>query len=174
MSVRTVEDSKVSNELAKWLQKYEETQKKLQMHNHDMGQKGGRAYLDGNNELMEIPAPNVFNIIIESQDLQWELFEPKEGQRRPNSFNMEVRECKEEKAERVDEEALLKLTKQRLRAMNDRRVDDRIAEEITRIMMEEAGDKSAEQVSSMKNFMYTTLVRAVVGGSAEDRGGGDA
>ena len=60
VSVRTVEDSKVSSELAKWLQKYEETQKKLQMHN--MGQKGGRAYLDGNNELMEIPAPNVFNM----------------------------------------------------------------------------------------------------------------
>ena len=151
VSVRTVEDSKVSSELAKWLQKYEETQKKLQMHN--MGQKGGRAYLDGNNELMEIPAPNVFNI--ESQDLQWELFEPKEGQRRPNSFNMEVRGCTEEKAKRVDGEALLKLTKQRLRAMEDRRVDDRIAKEITRIMMEEAGEKSAEQVSSMKNFMYT-------------------
>ena len=115
-----------------------------------MGQKGERAYLEGNNELMEIPAPNVFNI--ESQDLQWELFEPKEGQRRPNSFNMEVRECKEEKAEQVDEEALLKLTKQRLRAMEDRRVDDRIAEEITRMMMEETGDKSAEQVSSMKNL----------------------
>ena len=64
-----------------------------------MGQMGGRAYLDGNNELMEIPAPNVANI--ESQDLQWELFEPKEGQRRSKSFNMEVRECKEEKAEQV-------------------------------------------------------------------------
>ena len=33
VSVRTVEDSKVSGELAKWLQKYEKTQKKLQMHN---------------------------------------------------------------------------------------------------------------------------------------------
>ena len=86
LSVRTVEDSKVSSELAKWLQKYEETQKKLQMHN--MGQKGGRAYLDSNDELMEIPAPSVFNM--ESQDLQWELFERKEEQRRPNSFNMEV------------------------------------------------------------------------------------
>ena len=116
VSVRTVEDSKVSSGLAKWLQKYEETQKKLQMHN--MGQKGGRAYLDGNNELMEIPAPNVFNT--ESQGLQWKLFEPKEGQRRSNSFNMEVRECKEEKAEQVDEEALLKLTKQRLRSMGQK------------------------------------------------------
>ena len=95
VSVRTVEDSKVSSELAKWLQKYEETQKKLQMHN--MGQKGGRAYLlDSNDEFMEIPAPNVFNM--ESQDLHWELFEPKEGKRRPNSFNMEIREFKEEKA----------------------------------------------------------------------------
>ena len=75
---------------------------------------------------------------------------------RPNSFNMEVRECKEENAEQVDGETLLKLTKRRLRAMDDRRVDDRIAEVITKIMMEEAGNKSAEQVSSMKNFMYTT------------------
>jgi hypothetical protein len=103
---------------------------------------------------MEIPAPNVFNI--ESQDLQWELFEPKEGQRRPNSFNMEIQECKEEKAKEIDREALLKLTKQRLRTMEDRRVDDRVAEEITRIMIEEAGEKSTEQMSSMKNFMYTT------------------
>ena len=39
--------------------------------------------------------------------------------------------------------------------MEDKRVDDRIVEEINRIMMEEAGDKSVEQVSSMKNFMYT-------------------
>ena len=52
----------------------------------------------------------------------------------------------------MDEEALLKLTKQRLRAMADRRVDDKIAEEITRMMMEEAGEKIAEQVSSMKNL----------------------
>ena len=34
-------------------------------------------------------------------------------------------------------------------------MDDRIAEEITRIMIEEAREKSAEQMSSIKNSMYT-------------------
>ena len=34
-------------------------------------------------------------------------------------------------------------------------MEDWIAEEITRIMIEEAGEKSAEEMSSMKNFMYT-------------------
>ena len=34
-------------------------------------------------------------------------------------------------------------------------MDDIIAEEITRMMIEEAGDKSAKQMSSMMIFMYT-------------------
>ena len=39
---------------------------------------------------------------------------------RPNSFNMEIREFKEENATEIDREALLKLTKHRLRTMEDR------------------------------------------------------
>ena len=84
VSVRTVEDSKVSGELAKWLQKYEETQKKLKMHNTN--QQAERAYLDSNNKLMEVPSPNVFSM--QSQEPRRDDFEPKEGQRRPNRFNM--------------------------------------------------------------------------------------
>ena len=84
VSVRTVEDSKVSDELAKWLQKYEETQKKLQMHN--MCQKGGRAYLDSNDELMGIPAPNVLNM--ETQDLSVRT-------RRPEAVRKLSRSCLE-------------------------------------------------------------------------------
>ena len=67
---------------------------------------------------MEIPAPNVFNM--HSQDLQWELFEPKEGQMRPNSFDMEIREYQEEEEKDRDGQALLKSTKQRPRTMEDR------------------------------------------------------
>ena len=67
VSVRTVEDSNGSGELAKWLQKYEETQKKVQM--HSMSQQGGRAYLESNNELMEVPTPNVFSV--QSQEPRW-------------------------------------------------------------------------------------------------------
>ena len=139
-----MEDAKLSGE------KYEETQNKLRMHN--MSQQGGRAYLDSNNEPMEVPTPNVSSM--QSQEPRWDDFEPKEGQGRPNSFNMEIRKGQEEEEMGRDRKALLQLTKQRLMALEDRRVDDRIAEEITRIMIKEAGDRNAEQMSSMTNFMY--------------------
>ena len=70
--MRTVEDSKVSGELARaqWLAKYGEAKRKLQMHNIGQQHQGGRkAYLDSNDELMEIhvPAPIVFSM--QSQEL---------------------------------------------------------------------------------------------------------
>ena len=66
---------------------------------HNMGQQqGGRAYLDSNDELMEIPAPNIFSM--QTQEMQWDDFEPEEGQRRPNRFNMEIRKDEKDREEK--------------------------------------------------------------------------
>ena len=48
-------------------------------------------------------------------------------------------------------------------------MDDRIEDEITRIIMEEAGDKSAEQVDKLNEGFYVHNVRAIGGESAEDK-----
>ena len=100
VSVRTVEDSKVSGELAQWLKKYEEAQKKLQIY-AQYGPAAGRKGLfrfERRADLMEIPAPNIFSM--QTQEMQWDDFEPEEGQRRPNRFNMEIRKDEKDREEK--------------------------------------------------------------------------
>ena len=87
MALKTVDDLKVSGDMAQWLRKHDEAQAKLQMHN--MGQNGGEAVaLNSENDVVRLPRPNVFT-------MEWSNFEPSEEERQPGGFNMSMERCME-------------------------------------------------------------------------------
>ena len=141
VALRTVDDSKVSGDMAQWLKKHNELQAKLQMRN--MGRSGAVA-MNAENNIVQLPAPGVFA-------MEWDQFAPREEERSPGGFNMSTDECFGE--EKIEDKELLTLTRQRLQAMEDRRLKDGLAEEVTRTILTATGGEGKEERSSMKTFM---------------------